>query len=92
MFHCIVGISDEADGDCNLTEPLGSEGDHDLDVDSDDDEGDCNQRRLIVECWLDLIVDVHELNSDSYALDFHDAVLVDVSFTNYQTHCIRLIA
>ena len=82
MFHCIVGISDEADGDCNLTEPLGSEGDHDLDVDSDDDEGDCNQRRLIVGRWPDLMEDVHDPYFDSYVLNFHDPFWKSRS-TNY---------
>ena len=75
MSICIVDISDEADSDCNLTEPLGSEGDHKLNVDSDDDEGDCNQRRLIGWTRSSLIVDVHELDSDSYVLGFHDTIL-----------------
>ena len=31
--------------------------------------GDCNQRRLIVECWLDLIVDVHDPDEESDEVD-----------------------
>ena len=58
----------------SVAEPS-SEDVHELDVDSDDDEENCNQRRLITECWLGLIEDVHELNSDSYAMNFHDSVL-----------------
>ena len=74
MSICIIDIIDEADSDCNLTEPLGSEGDHELNVDSNDDDGDCNQRRLIVGRWPDLMEDVHDPDFDSYVKDFHDMV------------------
>ena len=38
--------------------------------------GDCNQRRLIVESWLDLIVDVHEPKADSYICEFSIACII----------------
>ena len=38
----------------------------------DENEGNCNQRRLIVGCWPDLIEDVHDPDFDSYVKDFHD--------------------
>ena len=36
LISCIDDVSDRSDGDCNLTEPLGSEGEHELDVKSDE--------------------------------------------------------
>ena len=42
--------------------------------------GDCNQRRLIVECWLDLIEDVHEPKADSYISRFSFQYLCNTVF------------
>ena len=36
LISCTGDVSDRSDGDCNLTEPLGSEGEHELDVKSDE--------------------------------------------------------
>ena len=43
--------------------------------------GNCNQRCLIVECWLDLIVDVHapDFNFD---LGVHDVIMFIVAVAN----------
>ena len=47
------------------------------------DEGNCNQRCLIVECWLDLIVDAPNFN---FNLGLHCVIMFKVACPNMGMH------